>query len=301
MKKVITLILFIFLLFITTSCGRLKNNYIVKENGVDITVLNTYKEHMLLPNNIPSLHFDYNGVRISDYSTDSKVIFVQNDQYALSEAFSKHLSQYDYLIETRSVEREEDRKGAKFGKDKLPLDEGTKSLEKIVIATMSDGTRISYLYRTFISGGKTYYAYSYVENMSISMELPFMVVMDNNSPKLVLLPLAYDTKYSVGTNIELDTILNKKVDKYLNTTEEDFYMFTYPTYLKNEYQNQDSAISEESFLKTELLNWYEKYCNLEKVNENLYNIEYLGVKFSLSFGHKKDGEAAYKIDYIGIK
>ena len=301
MKKIIVLILGIFLLFITTSCNKLKNNYIVKENGVDITVPNVYKEYMLIPENAPIIHFDYNGVKISDYSTDNKVIFVQNDQYALSDAFSKHLGQFDYLLETRSVEREEDKKGAKLGKDKLPLDEGTKSLEKIVIATMHDGTRISYLYRTFISNGKTYYAYSYVENMSISMELPFMVVMNNNNPKLVLLPLAYDTKYSVGTNIELDKILNEKLDKYLNTTQEDFYIFTYPTYLKNEYQNQDSAISEESYLKMKLLNWYEEYCNLEKINENLYHIEYLGVKFSLSFGYTKNNETAYKIDYIGIK
>ena len=130
-----------------------------------------------------------------------------------------------------------------------------------------------------------------------------MVVMNNNNPKLVLLPLAYDTKYSVGTNIELDTILNEKLDKYLNTTQEDFYKFNYSTYLKNKYTEikDEASIDEESYLKTELLNWYEKYCNLEKVNDNLYNIEYLGVKFSLSFGHKKDGEAAYKIDYIGIR
>ncbi len=301
MKKVITLILSIFLLFITTSCGRLKNNYIVKENGVDITIPSQYLEHFLIKENIPSLHFDYNGVRISDFSSDNKVIFVQNDQYALSDAFSKHISQYEYLVETKSTEREEDKKGAKLGKDKLPLDEGTKSLEKIVIATLSDGTRVSYLYRTFTSNGKTYYAYSYVENMSISMELPFMVVKDNNTAKLVLLPLPYDTKYSVGTNIDLDTLLVDKVDKYLNTTEEDFYKFNYPTYLKNKFTEVDAAISEESYLKTEVLNWYEEYCNLEKVNDNLYHIDYLGVKFSLSFGHTKAGEPAFKLDYIGLK
>ena len=50
-------------------------------------------------------------------------------------------------------------------------------------------------------------------------------IKDNNTAKLVLLPLPYDTKYSVGTNIELDTLLVDKVDKYLNTTEEDFYKF----------------------------------------------------------------------------
>lgn len=300
MKKIIVLILSIFLLFITTSCNKLKNNYIVKENGVDITVPASHKAYMLVPDKCPILHFDYNGVRVSTYTTESKVIFVQNDQYALSDAYSNHINMFDYLVDTKSTEREEDKKGAKIGKDKLPLDDGTKSLEKISIATMDDGTRVSYLYRTFQSGGKIYYAYSYVENMSISMELPFMVVKDNNNPKLVLLPLSYDTKYSVGTNIELSTLIEDKLDKYINTTEEDFYIFTYPTYLKNKYKEQDTALSEESFLKSELLNWYEKYCNLTKENDNLYYIEYLGVKFSLTFGFKKDNESAYKIDYICV-
>ncbi len=300
MKKIIVLLVTIFLLFITTSCNRLKNNYIEKPDGVDITVLASHKAHMLVPDKAPLLHFDYNDVKVSTYTNESKVIFVQNDQYELSDAFSKHISQYDSLIETRSVEREEDRKGAKLGKDKLPLDEGTSSLEKIVVATLNDGTRISYLYRTFISGGKTYYAYTYVENMSISMELPFMVVNHNNERKLVLLPLSYDTQYQVGTNIELEKLLDKKSDKYLNTTQESFYVFNYPNYLKNNYKNIDEAIGEESYLKNQLLNWYEKYCDLEKIEEDLYYIEYLGVKFSLQTGLSKNKEFAYKIDYIGL-
>ena len=50
-----------------------------------------------------------------------------------------------YLVDTKSTEREEDKKGAKIGKDKLPLDDGTKSLEKISIATMDDGEFITIL------------------------------------------------------------------------------------------------------------------------------------------------------------
>lgn len=300
MKKIICISLMFMLLFITSSCGKLKNNYIVMENGVDITVPASHKAHMLVPDQAPVLHFDYNGVRVSTYTSESKVVFVQNDQYALSDAFGVHLSQFDYLVETRSVEREEDQKGARLGSDKLPLDEGTKSLEKIAIATLNDGTRVSYLYRTFQSGGKTYYAYSYVENMSISMELPFMVVKDGDKPKLVLLPLAYDTKYSVGTNIELATLIDDKVDKYVNTTTEDFYIFTYPNYLKNKYTEVEDIELKNNNLKNDLLSWYEQYCSIEKENDNLYYVEYLGVKFSLAFGYTKGGEAAYKLDYVSI-
>lgn len=291
MKKGLLFIGILLLLFTTSSCKGLKNNYIVKENGVDITVLDSHKAY-LLSKQYPSIHFDYNGVRVSTYTTSSKVIFVQNDQYALSEAFKKHIEAYDLLIDTRSEERTEDKNGAKLGKDKLPLDENTSSLEKISIATLDDGTRISYLYRTFVSNNIRYYAYTYTENMSISMELPFMVVKYQNEYKLVLLALPYDTKYSVGTNIELSTLLDKKTDKYLNTTKENFYIFNYCEYLKNNFETEEQ-------MQNEIIKWYKHYCNLQQIDGNYY-FEYLGIRFSLTFGYQKNNEPAFKIDFVDL-
>ncbi len=297
MKKSILMIVIFISLFSLTSCNLLKNKYIVKENGVDITILEEYKEHMLVLEKMPVIHFDYPNVRIATNSTNALVTFVQNDPYQFSDAFSKHLAMYDaeQIIETRVEERTE-KGGAKFGKDYLPIDGGDKSLEKIIIATLDDGTRVSYTFRTFTSGGKVYYAYTYVENIKISLELPLMAVDNNGKRKLVLLPLPYDTKYIVGSNIELDSLLKK--DIYLDNTTEQYYHFNYPTYLKTKSLEKDYLISETT-------KWYEKHCNLHQENgQNV--IEYLGVKFSIDFNQTKLNSAtkieepAFQIKYMGI-
>ncbi len=300
MKKKISIVIILILMLTLTSCScKLANNYKEMPNGVDITIKSEYKEHMLIQETIPSIHFDYNGVRIStDLSDDSIVFFVQNDQVALSDAYAKHLSQYttDERIITRSEERVE-KKGAVLGKEKYPIDEGTKSLEQIVIATAKDGTRYSYSFRTFTSGGKVYYAYKYIENMSISLEMPLMTVINNNQRKLVLLPLPYDTKYIVGgRNIDLNKLLTE--DKYLNTTTENYYIFNYCPYIQNITQDKEESIS---LIKK----WYETYCN-GRMEENRFIIEYLGVRFSIDFNCEKMNnttekvEPAYKINYIGL-
>ncbi len=299
MKKITSIIVIIILLFVISSCSLLKNKYIVMGNGVDITIPNEYKQYMLLPNNLPSIHFDLDNVRISTDSTNAIVKFVQNDQYILSDAMATHLSRYtsDEIIETRCVEREE-KNGAKLGKDYLPIDEGTKSLEKIIIATNTDGTRYSYSFRTFQSNGKIYYAYTYIENMSIALEMPLMAVIHNNERKLVLLPLPYDTKYIVGGfNIELESLLTK--DQYLDTTDENYFTFNYPNYLKNKNSQLD-------YLESSVKDWYAKYCNGHLENDK-FVIEYIGAKFWIDFNQEKlnndtgKKEAAFRIRYIGKK
>lgn len=301
MKKYI-LVIFILMTTFTLyscSCNNLKNDYIVMPNGVDITVKQEYLEHMLIKETVPSIHFDYNNVRISSNLSDNSIVyFVQNDQVLLSDAFAYHLSQYekDELIETRVVERVE-KNGAILGKDRYPLDEGTKSLEKIVIATTKDGTRFSYSFRTFTSNGKTYYAYTYIENMSIGLEMPFMTVVENNEKKLVLLPLPYDTKYIVGgRNIDVEKLLTK--EEYLNTTDKNYYIFNYSPYLQSITQEKEQLID---LVKA----WYEKYCNGHE-EEGIFIVEYLGIKFSINFDYEKFNntterqEPAYKIDYLGL-
>lgn len=298
MKKIVSILSIFILTLVMNSCSLLKNKYITMANGVDITIPNEYKEHMLLPNHIPIIHFDLENVRISTDSTNSLVRFVQNDPYILSDAMANHLSRYtnNQIIETRSVEREE-KKGAKLGSDYLPIDEGTKSLEKIIIATQNDGTRISYSFRTFQSSGKIYYAYSYTENMSIALEMPLMVVREKDIKKLVLLPIPYNTKYIIGGyNIELDSLLKK--DQYLDTTKENYYIFNYPTYLK-------AINADTSYLINEVKDWYIKHCN-GHFEDNQFVIEYLGVKFWIDFNQEKLNsdtekiEPAFQIKYIGI-
>ena len=51
--------------------------------------------------------------------------------------------------------------------------------------------------------------------MSIALEMPLMVVKEENMKKLVLLPIPYNTKYIVGGyNIELDSLLKGSVFRY---------------------------------------------------------------------------------------
>lgn len=301
MKKYIVTIVVLMVVFTLSSCScsGLKNDYKVMPNGVDITVKEEYLNHMLLKETVPVIHFDYHDVRISTNLSDNSIVyFVQNDQVSLSDAFANHLSQYeaDQLIETRVVERIE-KNGAVLGKDKYPLDEGTKSLEKIVIATTKDGSRVSYSFRTFTSNGKTYYAYTYIENMSIGLEMPFMTVVENNEKKLVLLPLPYDTKYIVGgRNIDVEKLLTK--EEYLNTTDKNYYIFNYSPYLQSITQEKEKWIC---LVKA----WYEKYCN-GHIEDGIFIVEYLGIKFSINFDYEKFNntterqEPAFKIDYIGV-
>lgn len=294
-KKILLILIVIISSYITTGCA---NKYITMSNGVDITVSETYLEYMLDKDNLPKIHFDYNGVNVSTYSTNSQVIFVQNDQYALSDAFAAHLNQYreDQKLVTRSVEQENDSPKAKIGTDMLYLDEGTKSLEEIMIVTLDDGTRVSYSYRTFVSGGKRYYTYKYVENMMISLEMPFMVVEKDNENKLVLLALPHDTRYIVGNNIEIESLIDK--DTYVDTkAEEDYYVFNYPAYFTSRTLEKDELIN----LTKE---WYISHCNAKEIDGN-FQFEYLGVTFMIDFDYEKVNkvsnslEPAFKIIYLG--
>lgn len=299
--KTLCLLLCIFFLSIMlTSCKcRFKNDYKVMPEGVNITIKEELLAYMLRKDTVPVIHFDYNNVRISENLSDHSIVyFVQNDQVALSDAFAQHLSMYtpEQLIDARVTERNEKGK-AILGKERYPLDEGTKSLEKITIATRSDGTRVSYSYRTFTSGGKVYYAYTYIENMSIALEMPLMTVIEKNERKLVLLPLPYDTKYIVGgRNLDVEKLITK--DEYLNTTEENYYIFNYSPYIQSITTDKEECIH----LVKE---WYVKYCN-GHMEDNRFMIEYLGIKFYIHFDVEKLNnttekvEPAYKIEYVGL-
>lgn len=292
-KKNLLICILLIVVSVVSGCA---NKYITMANGVDITVSEEYKAHLLNPNNLPYLHFDYDGVRVSDYSTNARVIFVQNDQLALSDAFSAHLSNFkdEQKLVTKSTKQENDSPKARIGSEKLTLDEGTVSLEEIMIVTLEDGTRVSYSYRTFVSGGKRYYAYTYVENMMISLEMPFMVVEKDGVNRLVLLALPYDTRYIVGPNIEIDSLIDK--DTYVDTkAKEDYYVFNYPTYFTNQ------TLEKEELVKM-TKEWYIKHCNGQEVN-GIFSFEYLGQKFTIDFNYEKVSkvsgnlEPAFKLLY----
>ena len=111
------------------------------------------------------------------------------------------------------------------------------------------------------------------------LEQPFMVIKRDGQNKIVLLPLPYDTKYTVsGTNTKSETILKK--DTYVDTlTDSDCYTFCYPSYWYNQTTNEEELIK----LAKE---WYKEHCFGEETSDG-FVITYLGVKFKIEFNLTK--------------
>ena len=328
MKKKLIKIIVCFLMLIgicfLSSCNLFKNKYTTMENGVDITVPDDWKQHFLYPEDVPSMHFGYNGINVLSASTKDHYTLVENDFYKQSDAFAKFLSSfgfsrlpedidvddYNYII-TKATKRSEENVSARTkGKNTLKLDQLMEdpnrrgsfiaqecSMEYLVVGFGEDGTRYSCSFRTFVSDGKRYYAFAWTGNLEIKMNMPIMVVKENDEKKLLLLPLPYDTKYTVSNNARLDAIMKK--DSYL---DESNYVFDYP----NVFYHTDYVIdgSEEKLpeytpeQKRELvIKWYEKYCKGEYI-EGVFYVEYAGARFivNLDAGSSKD---AFSLKYVG--
>lgn len=306
MKKRFTLLLSIILILLCTSCSSscscLTNNYQTFPDGVYVTVPDALKVHMLYPEHVPSLFFDMKDVNVTENSSPSARIFVRNDYYKISEAWAKHLDRYeeDEYIITFSQEQTNDDGKAKFGKVFLDLDEKDEfgneqkySIEYKMVAWDKDGTRYSYQYRTFVSNKVRYYAYCYTDNLTISMELPLMVLQqDIPQNKLLLLPLPYDTKYEVGSNLTAEALINKNT--YCYETNSEYYEFNYPNIL--------TGLTDEEKEKS-VKDWYIKYCSGKYENytdeEQIFVIEYAGARFKVDFIKNKEGVKVFKLSYIG--
>lgn len=297
--RFISFLLIIILLISTSSCTSCINKYVEMPEGVTLNVSSTIKEH-LIQENLPSLHFDYSGVRVMMESNGSACFFVSNDQYVLSDKFGQHLSKYskNQIYVVSCVDQEYDKGKAMFDGKKLPLDTTDEfgnpqeySKEYQLVITDLDGTRYSYQFRTFVSESKRYYIFRYSSNMGISMEQPLMVIKgENGKNKLVLVALPYETKYEVGpNNIKLEALLEK--DTYI---DEKYYKYSYPDSIKDLSDNDR---------REKVMSWYETYCDGHLNQNNEFVFEYYGAKFKVEFGftdcgneRNKDG---FKITYLG--
>lgn len=296
----LSIIFLIFVLLLTsTSCTSCFNKYTEMPNGVTLNVSTEIKEH-LVQTSLPSLHFDYDGVRVMMEAHGSACFFVSNNQYILSDKFAEHLSKYskEQISIVSCVDQEYDEGKAIFDGKKLELDEKDEfgneqkfSKEYQLVITNLDGTRYSYQFRTFVSEGKRYYIFRYSSNMGISMEQPLMVIKgDDNKNKLALVALPFETKYEVGpNNIKLEALLEK--DTYL---DEKYSKYAYPDSIKDLADNER---------REKVMSWYSIYCNGRLNENNEFIFEYYGVSFKVDFGitdagneRNKDG---FKITYLG--
>lgn len=297
--KVLSILLVVIILLFSSSCTSCFNKYEEMPNGVTLNVSNKVKDY-IVQETLPSLHFDYNGVRVMMESSGSACFFVSNDQYELSDKFGSHLSQYskEQISVVSCIDQEYDDGKAMFDGKKLPLDEYDEfgneqkySKEYQLVITNFDGTRYSYQFRTFVSDAKRYYIFRYSSNMGISMEQPLMVIKgEDGKNKLVLLALPFETKYEVGpNNIKLEALLEKET--YL---DEKYYKYAYPDSIK------DLADDER---REKVMSWYSTYCNGHLNENNEFTFSYYGANFKVEFGISDAGnernKEGFKITYLG--
>ncbi|MBQ8292209.1 MAG: hypothetical protein IJX78_00215 [Bacilli bacterium] len=278
MKKIV-LVLMMFLMVLTlSSC----DDTISFENGVDVTIPDEIVKHLVYAGELPVFHFEYDGVvNVAEFSTKCKYLFAKNDFYEFSDAFSKNIKKFEgSSINTKVTDQTNDEGFARFGSVELPLDAPQQySKEIMCVGWDKTGTRFSFFYRTFVSGGKRYFTTPYTTNVTITMEVPIYVDRDNGENKLYLLNLPYDTKYEVSGNLELDALLKK--DEYAN---EFYYQFEYPAYLT---ENKVEGIKD----------WYERYCEGYEENGSFYFI-YLGNKFEVLFDVKVKETIGFQIKLV---
>jgi len=267
MKKLLLL-----LLLVLTSCS-CTGDVIAYQDGFDITIPDEIRTH-LINQFYPNLHFNYQGIiNVASFSTKNKYLLSQNDNYQVSDAFSIHISQFGTnFINTYEQIQTLDEKKARFGSDLLPLDQGELSKEYMMVAWDENGTRYSYQFRTFLSGGKRYYTYCYNTNITIVLEIPLMVIKVGNNNKLVLMNLPYDARYEVHANLTIDALINKST--YL---DEKYYTYFYPAYLHNLSQSEKEQA---------IWSWYETNANGYFEN-NCYYFSYFGETFELIFNQLK--------------
>ncbi len=264
-KKLVLVLAILLSSLILTSC----DTTIAYQGGVTLTIPDDIASKLVYTGKLPEFHFEYDGeVNVADFSTKCKYLFAKNDFYKFSDEFGKNIEAYlENGINTKVTDQQNDKGIAKFGKDSLPLDAPQEYSKEIMRVVWDEtGTRFSFYYRTFVSGGKRYYTTPYTTNVTITMEVPIYVDKGEKENKLYLLNLPYDTKYEVSGNLELDALLEKS--EYANAF---YYQFEYPEFLTG--YDEDQKIEE-------IKKWYERYCDGIEVEDKFY-FTYLGNKFEI--------------------
>lgn len=266
-KKIFVLLISFFLLLSLTSC----DDTLAYEDGVILSIPEDVKNVLVYEGELPSYKFEYDGsVNVADFSTSTRYLFAKNDFYDFSDNFARNIEKFETQgTNTKVTDQTNDEGEARFGKDKLPLDEPQQYSKEIMRVIWDDtGARFSFYYRTFVSGGKRYYTTPYTTNVTITMEIPLYVSREEGTNKIYLLNLPYDTKYDVSASLELEKLLEK--DEYTN---EFYYQFEYPEYLSS-YTVDEKIV--------EIKNWYNKYCEGYEQNGSYYFV-YLGNTFEVLF------------------
>ena len=265
MKKLISIICMFVLAFTLVGC---KDKTIKMENGVLMTLNEELKANITMNTSAPQLMFNYEGT-YNVYETSSLLgyIFTKNDNFKLSKDFENHLKQFkDSYCVVSEIVQEYDEPNAVFGEQRVPLDSNTKSVEYTIVVWDTDGTRYSYMFRSFISGGVRYFAYTYSTGITMSIEVPLIVQNVDGKQQIFMVALPYNTSYKLGANTKINKLLNR--EEYL---EESYHTFDYPSAIQNEL-DKPKCIQE----------WYTKHCN-GRFEGTQFVFDYLGIKYNVNF------------------
>ena len=264
MKKLLTFLLVTITLMVLTSC----NNTIKYRDQIILTLDSEWQNVLCTNGTIPSRIFQFDGeLNVYETSTSMGIIFTKNDNYFLSQAFANHLATVvgeNYIVVSETVQNY-DNDGALFGKEKKVIDANTQSVERSIVSWSSDGTRYSYLFRTFKSGGTDYYVYTYNTGISISMDIPLLVQKVGGEQKIFMVSLPYDTRYVLNINTKIKSLKNKA--EYL---DDKYHQFAYPNYLQN--QDKIQGVKE----------WYLNYCDGVDYGDYLV-FTYIGINYKVTF------------------
>ena len=265
MKKILLSIIVCLSMFLLVSCDKT----IAKDSEIVLTLSDEIKNAITYTGEIPYRKFEFEGTfNVYETSSEISVVFTQNDNFKLSDAIAEHLAQYStrFLVTSETVQLGDKDGQALFGDLKITMDEGTESKEYTIVTWNDDGTRFSYLFRTFVSGGKRYFAYCYHSGINMSMEVPLLVQKVNGEQKIFLISLPYDTKYKIGANTKIKSLQTK--EEY---TTESYHTFEYPSSF-SATENRQNKVKE----------WYIDYCDGRYEGEQ-FVFTYLGNDFVVNF------------------
>ena len=265
MKKILLSFIICLSIFLLAGC----DETISKENEIILTLSDEIKDAITYTGEIPYRKFEFEGsLNVYETSSEISVVFTNNDNFKLSDEFGKHLTTFgsNYIVTSETVQTADENGQALFGNMKIKMDDGTQAIEYTIVTWNNDGTRFSYLFRTFVSGGKRYYAYCYHTGITMSMEVPLLVQKVNGEQKIFLLSLPYDAKYKLGANTRVKSLQTK--EEY---TEESYHSFSYPSSF-SATENRQNKVKE----------WYINYCNGRYEGEQ-FVFTYLGNDFVVNF------------------
>lgn len=282
MKRLIMIMLMVVL--VMTGCGPTYKT--MPDRQLVVTVPEEYVSYLIYKDDLPKLVVPFSqNVNVASFSQSNYYVLTKNDDLDISKDIAKFIQAYnEKSIVTKRIDTPTEEKEAKLGGREFPLDSPSYDYRRII--TTDDGTRFSMEYREFTSGGITYYGWTYHSGITITMEMPLMVMRSNNEFKLMLLPLPYDTRYEVSGSLKLDKVLSSK---YL---DESYYMFHYPNSMNNL-----SLEEKENRVK----NWYIEHTN-GRYEQDQFVITYLGNDFIIQFGvTKADKDTGAQKDAFKIK